>query len=182
MAVESQIVGSSTNPTPQEATALPQIIMLNTPQQARVWEGMISAEVRAYYFAELSKKYHGQQRLMTWFTLVASSGALVSIIAKLPPEFSWVAPIFALLTSALSFYSLAFQNEKKAADAMDLHFKWSSLANEYEQLWENMYTPEAQERFAKLNEKAIDLGRLGVSFPINEKSLLKCLLKCLPQN
>jgi hypothetical protein len=157
----------------ESQTVAPQMLMLNAPQQTRVWEGMISAEVRANYFAELAKNFHRQQRVVTWLTLVSSSGALVSILAKLPPQFSWVAPILALMTSALSFYSLAFQNEKKAADAMDLHFKWSSLANEYEQLWENMYVPDAQERFARLNEKAIDLGRLGTSFPINEKSLLK---------
>ena len=156
----------------QKAADASPVLMLNAPQQARVWEGLISAEVRANYFADLARRYHRQQRVITWMTLVFSSGALLSIIAKLPSEFSWVAPILALMTSALSFYSLAFQNEKKAIDAMDLHFKWSSLSNEYEQLWENMYVEDAQARFARLNEKVVDLGRLATSFPVDEKRLL----------
>jgi hypothetical protein len=145
--------------------------MLTRPQQARVWESLIAAEVRAKYFAELAHRYHVQQRAISWLMLVFSSGALISIIARL--TYDWVAPLLALITSGLSFYSLVAHNEKKATDATDLHFKWSRLESEYESLWENMYDPDAREQLAKLDEKEIDLGRMSTGFPVNNTRLLK---------
>jgi len=145
--------------------------MLTRPQQARVWESLIAAEVRAKYFAELAHRYHVQQRAINWLMLVFSSGALISIIAKL--KYDWVAPLLALITSGLSFYSLVTQNEKKATDAIDLHFRWARLESEYESLWENMYDLDAREQLARLDEKENDLGRLSTGFPVNNKRLLK---------
>jgi len=147
--------------------------MLTRPQQARVWESLIAAEVRAKYFAELAHSYHVQQRILNWAMLLFSSGALISIIAKLPEKYDWVAPILALITSGLSFYSLVAQNEKKATDAIELNSRWSRMANEYENLWENMYDSEAREQLAELDEKQIELGRLSTGFPVNNKRLLK---------
>jgi len=50
--------------------------MLSEPQQKRVWDGWLSAENRANYFADLSRGYHRKQRLVTWAMLVLSSGAV----------------------------------------------------------------------------------------------------------
>ena len=50
--------------------------MLSELQQKRVWDGWLSAENRANYFADLSRGYHRKQRLVTWAMLVLSSGAV----------------------------------------------------------------------------------------------------------
>ena len=54
--------------------------MLSEAQQRRVWEGMLSAEIRANYFAELSGKYHRRQRVVTWVILFLSSGAAATFL------------------------------------------------------------------------------------------------------
>ena len=51
---------------------------LSEVQIDRVWKGMLSAEIRAYYFAELAQRYASQQRNVTWAILFSSSGAFVT--------------------------------------------------------------------------------------------------------
>jgi hypothetical protein len=50
-------------------------LMLSAAEQRNVWEGWLGAETRANYFADLSGRYLRLQRLITWATLLASSGA-----------------------------------------------------------------------------------------------------------
>ena len=148
--------------------------MLTDVQQKRVWEGMLSAEIRANYFADLSNGYHRRQRIATWLTLFFSSGAFASFVFKeLPPGLEWVRPLLALLTAALSAYSLVAQNQKLAVDSVDLHARWNKLAREYENLWDEMYASDALERLQKLEEGGVELSKSGASFGYDKKAMLK---------
>ena len=151
----------------------PPVLQLTEHQQRRVWDGWFRSEVRAQYFAALAGRYDRYQTTVTWLTLISSSSAVVAILAGLPGKLSLAAPFLALLTSGISFYSLARQLEKKAAQARDLHTQWSKLADRYRDLWENMYDERATTRLAELDEKAIELGELGTFFPAKEKLIQK---------
>ena len=118
--------------------------MLTELQQKSVWEAWLSSEIRANYFAELCGDYQWRQKSATWLTLLFSSGAFVAIVADIPPAWSWVKPVCALLAAGLSFLSLVAQNQKNGIDCSDLHFKWNRLAAEYEALWDDMYAEDAR--------------------------------------
>src|SRR5436190_24402932 len=103
---------------------------LSEAQQARVWEGMLGAEIRSLYFADLSARYHRHQRLSTWGSLALSSGAAVSVLATLPEYLSWLRPALTLGTAGLSAWTIAMQNQKFAIDAAELHSRWNRLSKD----------------------------------------------------
>jgi hypothetical protein len=147
--------------------------MLSEAQQRRVWEGMLSAEIRANYFADLSGKYHRKQRGATWTILFLSSGAVVTFLyTGLPAEIAaWLRPVLALLTAAMSFYLVMTQNQKLAFDSADLHSRWNRLASKYEALWENVYADEAEEHLQRLTEEGIELSTIGTAFPHHKNAM-----------
>lgn len=151
-----------------------QVPMLTPVQQKRVWEGLLSAEIRANYFAEYSGRYHWRQRAATFATLFLSSGALATFLLA-DPSAVVVAlrPWLALGTAALSAYSLVAQNQKSAVDAADLHTRWNKLAAEYERLWDDMYGDDAAVRLRELEDKGAELSKAGTAFPNDEKAMLR---------
>ncbi|MGH9661894.1 MAG: hypothetical protein ACRD96_25320, partial [Bryobacteraceae bacterium] len=61
--------------------------MLSDAQIKRLWENMLSAEIRANYFAELAERFSRRQRYATWGVLFLSSGAFASFAFRdLPSE------------------------------------------------------------------------------------------------
>src|SRR5690606_36440891 len=64
-------------------------------QQRDVWEGWLSAEVRAYYFADLRQRCERHQQLTTWFTLAASSGAAVTLLGMFAETAAWIPAVLA---------------------------------------------------------------------------------------
>ena len=146
--------------------------MLTPLQQKRVWEGLLGAEIRANYFADLSGRYAQKQRLSTWCTLFSSSGAAVSLLASLPGEWAWIRPALAIITAAISLYSVVMQNQKSAVDSSDLHARWSRLANEYQRLWEDTYAESAYERLNVLAAREEELSMAGTAFP-NRRRLME---------
>ncbi len=146
---------------------------MTDPQIKRVWEGMLSAEVRANYFADLSQRYYRNQRYATWASLVFSSGAAVSVLATVPNNYTWVRAALALCAAVLSGYSVVMQNQKYAVDSADLHARWSRLAMEYEKIWENVYSDDALDRLDRSDDKAVDLSKSATGLKYDEKTLLK---------
>jgi hypothetical protein len=147
--------------------------MLSEAQQQRVWEGMLSAEIRANYFADLSGQFYSRQRWATWASFVFSSGALVSLLASLPEQYLWIRPALVFPTALLSAYSVVMQNQKFAVDSSDLHARWNRLAKEYEAVWENVYADDALERLNALEDRATDLSKAGAPFKYDKSRMLK---------
>jgi len=110
-------------------------VMLTLLQQKRVWENMLGAEIRENYFADLSGRYANKQRLATWFTLLVSSGAAVSMLTNLPDRLVWIRETLAIVAAAISLHSVVMQNQKFAVDSSDLHARWGRLAHDYQGLW-----------------------------------------------
>ncbi len=147
------------------------VIMLSELQQKDVWEGWLSAETRANYFAELGTSYAQFQTGLTWITLVASSGAAATVVGGLGP--TWAKSVLTIATAGASLWSLVKQYAKRYADCSDLHFKWNRLASEYKALWENMYSEDAAQRLRQLEERAAELSKSGMAFPYKKRAMLK---------
>lgn len=147
--------------------------VLSDLQRKRVWEGWLSAEIRANYFAELSNRYYRAQRAITWLVLLSSSGAFVTLVSNAPPSWAWVAPALAFLTAALSFLSMVVQTQKSATDAADLHVRWTSLGRDYAALWDDMYAGDASVRLAALEQREMEASKSGTAFRFNERRMLK---------
>jgi hypothetical protein len=147
--------------------------MLSEAQRKRVWEGMLAAEIRANYFADLSARLYAYQRQATWATLVFSSGAVVTVLASLPPQWTWVRVFMTLATVLLSAYSVVRQNQKFAVDASDLHLRWNRIASEYESVWENVYALDSLVRLNAIDERTRELSKAGAPFHYDAKRMLK---------
>lgn len=134
---------------------------------------MLSAEIRADYFAALANRYRWHQRIANWITLFLSSGAALSILLDLPNSLKWLRPVFALATTAISAYSIVAQNYDRAMNAMDLHARWNRLSKQYASLWDRMDSPEALDQLTNLEEIGGELSKTGITFPNRTKELLK---------
>ena len=140
--------------------------MLTTNQQRTVWEGWLGAEIRAYYFADLSYRYQQQQTIVTWLLLACSSGAAATLLADwLPSSLAWIRPALALATAGLSLWSVVAQNQTRVTDCADLHFRWNTLATRYADLWDHMYDPEAPTTLRQLTSIAAEISKSDVALP-----------------
>jgi hypothetical protein len=148
--------------------------MLSEVQQATVWEHWLAAEIRALHFGDLANYYGARQKWLTVTTLLLSSGAFVTLFGDwLPAKFAWLRPALPLFIAAVSIASLIEQNQKRATDAADLHFRWNRLAGQYEALWNDMYAEDAAEQLNALNERRSELSKSSLAFPKDEKRMLK---------
>lgn len=148
--------------------------MLSQLQQKNVWENWLSSEIRANYFADLANRYQSRQRVLTWLTLVFSSGAAFALVADWAPQgFEWVRAALALFAAAVSLLSLVEQNQKRATECSDLHFRWNRLASEYEALWDDMYADDAELKLMLLAEKTAEVSKSSTAFPYRERVMLK---------
>lgn len=144
--------------------------MLSEFQQGELWRNWISAEIRSDYFADMGVRYTRCHAWLTWSTLFFSAGTVAAIAS----EFGWWPKIIlGLATTALSLTSLIMQNPKKAAECADLHFKWNRLAAEYQALWNNVYSDDAESKFATLVEKEAELSKASMVIPNKPKIVEK---------
>jgi hypothetical protein len=148
--------------------------MLSEFQRTDLWESWIGAEIRANYFADMCGRYQTQQKTLTWLILVFSSGAAAAFLTdRLPSEWQWMKPAFALVTAGLSIFSLIQQNQKRTADCADLHFRWNRLADDYKALWDDMYSDYASQRLRSLEQKEAELSKSSTGIPNKPRIMLK---------
>jgi len=142
--------------------------MISEMERRIVWEGWFSSEVCMMYFAELSGSYRRWQTMATWGTLVASSGALATVLAKAPDQ---LAAAFAVIVTGLSCYLVLARNDHKAIDAADLSFRWGRLAAEYRALWMDQYDEAARSRLDDLEVRRAEISRAGTAYPNNQRRI-----------
>lgn len=148
--------------------------MLSTLEQKDVWDGWLSSEVRANYFADLSSGYQRAQKLITWGILLMSSGAFATLLADwLPERYKWVRPALAFMAAALSFWSLVARNERNAVECSDLFFQWSVLGREFKELWGNVHDESAHATLKSLLTKRDELSRRCTNLPNKQSLVLK---------
>jgi hypothetical protein len=143
---------------------------LSEAQITRAWEGMLGAEIRANYFADLVSRSNTRQKVSTWAALFLSSGALATISVSLPAKFQWT---LIALSAAVNLYSLVQQNHKKAVDAVKLHSRWLRIANAYTEVWENVYASDAKDKLDAATAMEAEASEASNGFPYEKRQMLK---------
>ena len=140
--------------------------MLSDFQQKMVWEGWLSAEIRAGYFAALVERFQQRQKWLVVGGLLLSSGATVALLTSVfPPALNWVKPLLTFLAASLSLWSLVARNERRATECADLHFRWNTLAQEYESLWADMYAEDAAAILDHLRKEGAGISKSNTALP-----------------
>jgi hypothetical protein len=147
--------------------------MLSDAQQETLWRAWLSAETRAGYFAALGTRFQATQRVLVCGSLLLASGATLTLVATAPQSYVWLKPVLTVLAALLSLWSLVAKNERNAIDCSDLHFRWNTLAMDYEDLWTNMYADDAQERLVVLRKREAELSKSSTSMPEKRDLLIK---------
>jgi hypothetical protein len=140
--------------------------MLSEFEQNTVWESWLAAEVRAAYFADLVQRFQIRQKILVVGGLLLSSGATVALLTAIVPlNLNWIKPTLTLLAAGLSLWSLVAKNERSSIECADLHFRWNSLALEYETLWSDMFSDTAHEQLSRLRKEELAVSKSSTSLP-----------------
>jgi hypothetical protein len=138
----------------------------------KAWEGLISAEIRGYYFAELVRRSRRLLKMLTWTILICSSGASLAIIDHWNSQ--WPKMALSLIVTGLSIFLLVQRYEDRAARCSDLHLEWGEIANGYECIWKNMYAEDTEEKLRGLAQRELKLSKSSLDIGDDNKLLLKC--------
>ena len=147
--------------------------MLSEQQIKDVWDGWLGGEIRANYFADMGGRFQVEQKVLTFMTLLFSSGAAVTLMTTADWLPEWIKPTLVLLTAAISLYLVLQQNLKRVMECADLHVRWSRLSNEYKALWDDMYAPDALEKLRALEEREAELSKSSMAIPNKARAMLK---------
>jgi len=145
--------------------------MLTDHQLNRLWDELIAAQTRSYYFGELVHKYQRRQNQITFLSLVFSSGAAVVFLLQLGN--AWAAPAAAFVSAALSIYSLVAQNQKRSIESADLHTRWAEITTECVHLWESWFDENAIERLGQIEKHAAEASKSSTQFPANKRAMAR---------
>ncbi len=143
--------------------------MLSEFQTTRVWENMLAAETRALYFADLASRYTRRKQWITGVSFFLASGAAASLIGKLP---QWVPLVASAVVAVLSAYSMALALDRKISTMAKLHSAWNVIAQEYQRLWNNTYSDDAEEKLYAIFEREREPSELATTEAPNDQRLL----------
>jgi hypothetical protein len=136
----------------------------------RVWQWMIEAEVRSYYFGELASRDTKKKQIITGLSFFLSSGAAATLAAKL----YWAPLILASIAAVLTAYSVAVGLDKRAIAMAKLHHQWNVLSADYERLWHHWYEDDAEERLDEILRRDREASQTGtVEAPYDESLIDK---------
>lgn len=143
--------------------------MLNEAQRKQVWENMLAAETRSYYFGDLASRYTTRKQWITGISFFLASGAAATIIAKAP---NWVPIILSLLAAAASAYSMAVNLDGKILTMAKLHSAWSRIKVEYERLWSRTNREDAESQLDRIIQLEEEPSELATTSAPNDQKLL----------
>jgi hypothetical protein len=143
--------------------------MLNDTQKRKVWDNMLAAETRSYYFGDLASRYAKKKQWITGATLFFSSGAAATIVAKMPA----VVPVILSVAVAVgSAYAIAVNLDGKMATMAQLHTEWSRIEKEYERLWNHTFAADAEDEFDRILQLEEKPSELATTDAPNDPKLL----------
>jgi hypothetical protein len=143
--------------------------MLSEAQITQVWEGLIAAETRALYFADLATRYTRRKQLITGASFFLASGAAATIAAQAP---RWVPLLFATVSAIATAYAVAVGLDTKIATFAKLHTTWQQIAGEYEWLWQHTYADGAEADLRAILAREGDPSALALSMGPYQPQLL----------
>jgi predicted metalloendopeptidase len=126
-----------------------------------LFEEWWTAEARSRYFAALAGHFSRNHQIITFASLVFSSGAVGAILAD--PN---IRDLFGLSSASRrdqrqSALSLVRQYSKRAIDCSELYLKWAKIAGECRDLWGEMYEESAPGRLKALLEKGPEILKVS---------------------
>jgi len=143
--------------------------MLNEAQIKKVWENMLAAEARAYYFGDLAARYTKKKQWITGMSFFLSSGAAATIVAKT----STLVPLFLSLAVAVATaYAMAVNLDGKINTMAKLHTAWGRILVEYERLWNHTYEPDAEAELDRITQLEEEPSELATTDAPNDQRLL----------
>lgn len=140
--------------------------MLNEGQIAKLWEKQIAAEVRSLYFADLTNHNTRIKKVFTAITLFASTSAAATLVARTP---YWVPTALSTFIALITSYSIAIGLDSKIQIMAKLHYSWSALTDDYENLWSHTYAEDAERTYNGLLERDRELSLLASTDAENDK-------------
>jgi hypothetical protein len=134
--------------------------MLSQPQIEKLWECKMSAEARAFYFADIANRESGIKRWITGVTFVISSAVVVTLLSKVP---NWISVAMALSIAVANGYQIAVGQDSKIKTAGKLHMGWLKLEHDYDRLWSHTSDAEAESDLDKLLDHERDLSETAAT-------------------
>lgn len=142
---------------------------LSKEQIDDVWNRRLNAETYSYYFGDLASRYSRIKQAVTFITFFLASGAVASIIGKLP---SWVPAILSAIVALASAYSVATSLDSKIWSMAKLHYSWLQISNEYINLWNHTYSEDAEVEAEDLRRREQELSLLATTDAPNDQKAL----------
>lgn len=140
--------------------------MLGEEQVRAVWDRLIDAETRTYYFGDLAGSYTRQKQIVTFLSLFLSLGAVVTVLSKAP---AWLTASMSIVVALAAAYALAFNLDQKTRIMAELNHSWAEVAFDYERIWENPSTAESEALYKQLDEKVRDLSTTSTTAAPNDQ-------------
>ncbi len=130
---------------------------------------MLAAEARSLYFGDLAARYTHRKQWITGGSFFLSSGTAATIIANAP---NWVPMILALLVAGATAYSMAVNLDRKIGTMVKLHSAWNVIAQDYDRLWNNAYSEEAEDQLDRILLAEKEPSELATTEAPNDQELL----------
>ena len=144
--------------------------MLNDFQRKQVWEGMLSAETRALYFADLARQYTTRKQWISGLSFFLSSAVAVSLFTRVPQVNALT--IGAFIVGVLNAYSIAVGLDRKIGTMVKLHSTWQAIATEYNHLWNHLEDADAENRLDAIVEQERGPSELASTEAPNKEKLM----------
>lgn len=144
--------------------------MLNETQAKKVWQNMLAAETRAYYFGALASRYTKQKQWIIGLSFLLSSSAAASLIAKAS---YWLPTLCSVAVAAMTAYSIAVQLDSKIGTMAKLHSTWNRILAEYENLWNHAYAADTEEQLSRIIQMEQEPAELATTEAPDDEKLLE---------
>lgn len=112
------------------------------------------------------RNYLRRDKYLRIIGLVAASGSVGTAFAHVDLVFRLAAPVLATI---ISFWLLQNQYGSLARDAGELSAGWSTIARDYERLWNHLDAPDAELNYERIFDRAEALSPGGAKFPLTER-------------
>jgi len=143
--------------------------MLTEDQINDVWEGQISAEVRALYFGDLASVYSTRKQWITGISFFLSSGAAATLIARMPV---WLPIVCSTTVAVITAYAVAVNLDSKIRTMAKLHYAWTQIGNDYKRLWNDVYREDAGLQLQDLQRRELEFSELATTDAPNDPKRL----------
>ena len=145
--------------------------MLNELQIQQIWEGMLAAETRALYFADLASRYTATKQWISGLSFFLSSAVAVSLLASVPYVNAITAA--ALLVGILNAYSIAVGLDRKIGTMVKLHSSWREIATDYNHLWNHVQEEDSERKLESIIRREREPSELAATEAPNKERLLE---------